>query len=68
MYGPVMDKVGQEVPVQKINVDEQQDLAIQYSVRSVPTVILVDSTGKELARKVGIQPKDEMIQLFKNFS
>jgi len=68
MYGPVMDKVSQEVPVQKINVDESQELAMQYSVRSVPTVILVDNTGKEFARKVGVQSKDEMIQLFKSFS
>jgi thioredoxin-like negative regulator of GroEL len=38
-YGPVMERVGQTVPVQKVNVDENQQLAMEYSVRSVPTVI-----------------------------
>ena len=54
MFGPIMERVSTKVNVQKVNVDENQDLAMQYSVRSVPTVILVDNTGKEYARQVGV--------------
>ena len=43
MFGPtVMERVSTKgINVQKINVDENQDLAMQYSVRSIPTVVLV---------------------------
>lgn len=66
--GPIMQQVSQEVPVQKIDVDENQQLSMQYSIRNIPTVVLVDNTGKELARSVGVNPKDHYIQQYKNFN
>ena len=47
MFGPVMERVSTKVNVQKVNVDENQDLAMRYSVRSIPTVVLVGDDGKE---------------------
>ena len=67
-YGPVMERVGQTVPVQKVNVDENQQLAMEYSVRSVPTVILVDNTGKEYARQVGVQKENMLVEQYNNFA
>ena len=67
-YGPVMERVGQTVPVQKVNVDENQQLAMQYSIRSVPTVVLVDNTGKEFARQVGVQQEQMLVEQFNNFA
>ena len=66
--GPIMQQVSQEVPVQKVDVDENQQLAMQYSIRNIPTVVLVDNTGKEFARSVGVNPKEHYIQQYKNFS
>lgn len=66
--GPIMQQVSQEVPVQKVDVDENQQLSMQYSIRNIPTVVLVDNTGKELARSVGVNPKDHYIQQYKNFN
>ena len=63
-----MQQVSQEVPVQKVDVDENQQLSMQYSIRNIPTVVLVDNTGKELARSVGVNPKDHYIQQYKNFN
>ncbi len=40
--GPVMEKVGQKYSVEKINVDENQELSAQFGVRSNRTVVLVD--------------------------
>lgn len=65
--GPIMQQVSQEVPVQKVDVDENQQLAMQYSIRNIPTVVLVDNTGKEFARSVGVNPKEHYIQQYKNF-
>lgn len=66
--GPIMQQVSQEVPVQKVDVDENQQLSMQYSIRNIPTVVLVDNTGKELARSVGVNPKEHYIQQYKNFN
>jgi thioredoxin 1 len=68
MFGPVMERVSTKVNVQKVNVDENQDLAMQYSVRSVPTVILVDNTGKEYARQVGVQKENMLVEQYNNFA
>jgi|TARA_B100000424_G_scaffold255959_1_gene235454 thioredoxin-related protein len=51
MLGPVMDQSG--LPFQKINVDNDTELSSKYGVRSVPTLLLVDSTGNEIKRLVG---------------
>ena len=63
-----MERVSTKVNVQKVNVDENQDLAMQYSVRSVPTVILVDNTGKEYARQVGVQNENMLVEQYNNFA
>ena len=68
MFGPIMERVSTKVNVQKVNVDENQDLAMQYSVRSVPTVILVDNTGKEYARQVGVQQENMLVEQYNNFA
>ncbi len=68
MFGPIMERVSTKVNVQKVNVDENQDLAMQYSVRSVPTVILVDNTGKEYARQVGVQNEGMLVEQYNNFA
>ena len=52
----------------RLPLDENQQLSMQYSIRNIPTVVLVDNTGKELARSVGVNPKDHYIQQYKNFN
>ena len=39
---PIMNEVSSEVPVNKIDIDSQSELAIKYNVRNIPTVILVN--------------------------
>jgi thioredoxin 1 len=68
MFGPIMEQISKEVMVEKINVDENQDLAMQYSVRNVPTVILVDGNGKEYTRHVGVQQKSFLLENYNNFA
>ena len=66
MLGPVMEKVGQKYSVEKINVDENQELSAQFGVRSIPTVILVDESNKELERMVGVKPEGYYYDIFEN--
>jgi len=59
--GPVMDQVGTVIPVVKVNVDYEADLAQRANVRSVPTVILVEN-DQEVRRFTGARSYDQLIQ------
>jgi thioredoxin 1 len=61
--GPVMNEVANEVPVRKVDIDNEPTLAQQYGVRSVPTIVLVEN-GNEKERLVGVQPKSSYIQMY----
>lgn len=65
MLGPVVEELANEHPeykVCKIDVDAQQELAAQFGVQSIPTVLSFKG-GKEAARSVGFVPKDKLLAL-----
>ena len=51
-----------DVKVVKVDVDESQMLAMQFGVRSIPTVV-VFKNGKEVNRNVGFATRDQLITL-----
>ena len=58
MVSPVVDEIAAERPdilVGKVNVDEEPELARQFGVMQIPTVVFLKD-GKEVARKVGAMP------------
>ena len=60
MLSPVVDQVAEENPdikVCKVNVDEEQQLAIKYGVMSIPT-LLVFKGGELVNQSVGVIPKE----------
>ena len=58
-----LEELGLDKDVTVVDIDEQQDLAIQYGVRSVPTLIAVDH-NKEVKRMVGVKAKDLILDWF----
>ncbi len=66
MLGPVVEQLADElkdsVVVGKINIDEEPDLAAQFRVLTIPTVIAFKN-GSEVKRSVGVQPKEALKQL-----
>ena len=62
MLGPVMQRVNNTIPVQKINVDEQSEMAIQYNVRNIPTVVLLEN-GQEVKRIIGTKSESEYLNV-----
>ena len=61
-FKPVMNEVaGEGYSIQFIDVDENQSLASQYGVRSVPTTV-IEENGIEVDRFVGALPKHSVIQ------
>lgn len=64
-FGPVMDRISQTgILVEKVNVDNAPAVAAAYNVRSVPTVIVVGSTGNEISRSVGMLSENQVRQLY----
>ena len=65
MVGPVIEEVGEEHPeikVGKVNIDEQPELAQQFGIMSIPTMI-VFKDGKAAAKQVGAVPKDAILEM-----
>ena len=59
MIAPVVEEVANEHPevvVGKVNVDEQPELAQQFQIMSIPTLVAIKNK-KIIAQKVGVQPK-----------
>ena len=65
MLGPVIEQLAGQYPdvvVGKVNVDDEQELALRYGVMSIPTVIFFKD-GKEIDRKVGVMPPEAFTQV-----
>ena len=55
---PVLERIADEhqVKIVKVNIDEQQDLAVRYGVQSIPLMVLFEN-GEPQASVVGAMPK-----------
>ena len=55
---PVLERIADEhqVKIVKVNIDEQQDLAMRYGVQSIPLMVLFED-GEPVAQALGAQPK-----------
>lgn len=52
------------VPVERIDIDENMDLAKTFGIRSVPTLVLVGGNGKEVRRITGSTTKEHIESLY----
>ena len=67
MLSPIVDDVASEtdeIKVGKVNVDDEQELAMQFKTMSIPTLI-VFKNGEEVNRSVGVISKSEILELVK---
>ena len=65
MVGPIIDEIAAEHPeykVVKINIDEEPELASQYRVVSIPT-LLVMKDGQVVQQSVGARPKNQILAM-----
>lgn len=65
MQGPILSEFAEkhpEVKVGKVNVDEEQELAMTYGVMSIP-MLAVFKDGKQVDQAVGVQSADALEQL-----
>ena len=65
MIAPIVDQIAQERPdvkVCKVDVDTQPELAIQFKVISIPT-ILIFRNAEVVNKAVGLRSKEQLLQL-----
>jgi len=66
VLGPILkevkDNLGDRISIIKIDVDKNQQVASQYQVRGVPTMILFQN-GKQLWRQSGVLQKGDIIKI-----
>ena len=67
MLSPIIEEVsGEETNVKfvELNIDEAEDIAIEYQVMSIPTLVVIEN-GKEVNRSVGLIDKEQVKDLIK---
>ncbi len=67
MMSPIIDNIAEEnnnIKVGKLNVDEEENIAIKYNVMSIPTIIIFKD-GKEIKRFVGVTNKEVILNELK---
>ena len=65
MVGPILDEISEErtdIKVVKINVDEQPELAAQFKIMSIPTLMVVKD-GKIVNQSTGARPKAQILAM-----
>ena len=63
MLAPVIDEIAEERPdvkVCKVNVDEQEALALRFGIMSIPTLVCFKN-GEPVAQTVGVRSKAEIL-------
>ena len=53
------------VPIDEVNIDNELMTSVEYGVRSVPTMILIDENCTELKRMVGAMNEEQLLDFLK---
>jgi thioredoxin 1 len=61
------EKYGEQVTFAKVNVDELPDIANKFSVRSIPTLVLMQG-GNVVEKLVGLRSEQELAQVLGRFA
>ncbi len=67
MIAPVIEEIAKENPdvtVGKINVDDEEKLAVEFGIVSIPTIVAIKE-GKVTGQLVGVRSKEDILRLVK---
>ena len=62
MVAPIVEEIAEErddVILGKVNVDEEMELAVQFGIASIPTLIVMDK-GQAVNKMIGFRPKADI--------
>jgi thioredoxin 1 len=63
MLAKTLEDVQTNLPIEVVDIDEQSDVAIEYGIRGVPTLVMVDENNV-LKRSVGMKSSKELQEWF----
>lgn len=68
MLGPILEELSNEVDAKicKVNVDQESELAGEFGIRSIPTII-VFKNGEKIDQIVGLRQKEELLEKIKTY-
>jgi thioredoxin 1 len=69
MLAPVLEKISNsraDFDIIKVNIDENEDLAMEYKIEVVPTMV-VFKEGKPVNKLVGLVDEDKIVDLMLNY-
>ena len=67
MLSPIVEEIAEEnedIKVVKIDIDKEQDIAVEYEIMSIPTLVVIKD-GQEVNRSVGVIGKSDILELVK---
>lgn len=65
MVGPIIDEIAgerQDIKVCKVNVDDEPELASEFHIMSIPTLVVMKE-GQVLKQSMGAKPKSQILDL-----
>lgn len=65
MLEPILDSISEEtdITIYKINIDENPELAMEFSVSSIPTLVLMNN-GAPVNTLIGLRSKEDILAAF----
>lgn len=66
VIGPILESIASEyqhVNLVKINVDENGDLAREFEIKSIPTILFMDASGNVLSTSIGAKDKQSLVAM-----
>jgi thioredoxin 1 len=61
----ILEEIDTNIPIEVVDIDAQQDVAIEFGIRSVPTLVKIDENGNVAGRMVGVKAKN-LVEEFLN--
>lgn len=55
-----LEGIETKIPIETIDIDENQGTAVEYGIRGVPTLVMLDENNNVTKRLVGSKPKAEL--------
>jgi len=61
--GPIMEELRGQIDYQKVNVDQDTELAAKYGIRNIPTLLFLKN-GNVVNKLVGMQTKENILRTY----
>ena len=61
--GPIMEELSGQIDYQKVNVDQDTELAAKYGIRNIPTLLFLKN-GNVVNKLVGMQTKENILRTY----